>query len=129
MEKVTGIGALFFRSDNDEAINAWYEKHLGVRRCGETYEQGAWYQEEGPTVFAADPPTQRSGAATATWRINFRVRDLDAMAAQLRAAGVEVEVEETVYPYGRFAHLADPDGNKIDLWEPSAATLVRPGGV
>ncbi|MEM1107655.1 MAG: VOC family protein [Planctomycetota bacterium] len=128
MEKVTGIGGFFFRSQDPNTLNAWYEKHLGVRRCGETYEEGAWWQQEGPTVFAADPPTQGAGKTTPVWRINFRVRDLDAMVAQLRAAEINVEVEDTVYPNGRFAHLVDPEGNNIELWEPNDAAKVPPTG-
>lgn len=68
----------------------------------------------------------QAGGPSYEWRINFRVRDLDAMVAQLRAAGVDVDLEDTIYPNGRFAHLCDPDGNRIELWEPAGADLVRP---
>ena len=68
----------------------------------------------------------QAGGPGYAWRINFRVRDLDAMVAQLRAAGAAVEVDDTIYPNGRFAHLRDPEGNRIELWEPAGADLVRP---
>jgi predicted enzyme related to lactoylglutathione lyase len=76
-------------------------------------------QESGPTVFAPFPKeTDHFGDPARHWMINFRVRDLDAMVAQLRAAGVEVSVDAEVYPNGRFARLRDPEGNGIELWEP-----------
>ena len=127
MEKVTGIGGFFFRGRNPEVLNEWYERHLGVRRVGAEYEDGSWWQDEGPTVFASEPKeAQGTGASEYSWRINFRVRDLDSMVAQLRSSGIIVTVEETVYPNGRFAHLQDPEGNGIELWEPSGTDANRP---
>jgi glyoxylase I family protein len=127
MEKVTGIGGFFFRSRNSENLEDWYERHLGIRRAGKEYEEGSWWQDEGPTVFAAEPQgSPDAGGPDYDWRINFRVRDLDAMVAQLVAAGIAVKVESTVYPNGRFAHLSDPDGNLIELWEPAGTDLTRP---
>lgn len=126
MEKVTGIGGFFFRSKNAEELNAWYERHLGIRQCPQEYEQGSWWQDEGPTVFGAEEHATQYGRPEQTWRINFRVRDLDAMVAQLQSAGIEVKVEATVYPNGRFAHLADPEGNLIELWQPGGTDAARP---
>lgn len=126
MEKVTGIGGFFFRVKNSNALNQWYEQHLGIRQVAERDEDGSWWQEAGPTVFASESATDQAGGPDYAWRINFRVRDLDAMVAQLRAAGAAVEVDDTIYPNGRFAHLRDPEGNRIELWEPAGADLVRP---
>jgi glyoxylase I family protein len=126
MEKVTGIGGFFFRVKNADVLNAWYEQHLGVRKVGERDEDGSWWQDAGPTVFASESASDQAGGPEYEWRINFRVRDLDAMVAQLREAGAAVEVEDTIYPNGRFAHLRDPEGNRIELWEPAGADLVRP---
>ena len=127
MEKVTGIGGFFFRGKDPEALNAWYEKHLGVRKFGTAYEEGSWWQDEGPTVFASEPKeVQVTGASEFAWRLNFRVRDLDAMVGQLRSSDIAVTVEETVYPNGRFAHLQDPEGNNIELWEPAGTDANRP---
>ncbi len=128
MEKVTGFGGFFFRSKNADTLNDWYEQHLGIRKVGKKYEDGSWWQDEGPTVFELASQDPRMGGPEHSWRINFRVRDLDAMVAQLRAAGLCVEVESTIYPNGRFAHLHDPDGNAIELWEPAGLDLVRPPG-
>lgn len=119
MEKVTGIGGLFFRAKDPDQLSEWYEKHLGIPRTPETYEAEVWVQQEGQTVFAPfKKDTEYFGRPTQMWMINFRVRDLDAMVKQLREAGIEVEVDETAYPNGRFARLYDPEGNPIELWEP-----------
>ncbi len=126
MEKVTGIGGFFFRVKNADELNAWYEQHLGIRQVAERDEDGSWWQEAGPTVFASESSSDQAGGPDYAWRINFRVRDLEAMVAQLRAAGAAVEVDDTIYPNGRFAHLRDPEGNRIELWEPAGADLVRP---
>ncbi|MGQ0766468.1 MAG: VOC family protein [Gemmatimonadota bacterium] len=118
MERVMGIGGFFFRASDPSALAAWYERHLGIGRAPETYTQQPWEQAAGPTVFA---PFQKDskyfGNDANQWMINFRVRDLDAMVAQLRRAGIEVEVDAQTYPNGRFARLKDPEGNPIQLWE------------
>jgi predicted enzyme related to lactoylglutathione lyase len=78
-----------------------------------------WQQEAGPTVFAPFPEqTTYFGDPKQTWMVNFRVRNLDAMTAQLRPAGIAVEIDPEEYPNGRFGRLNDPDGNPIQLWEP-----------
>jgi glyoxylase I family protein len=126
MERITGIGGFFFRVKNAAVLNEWYEQFLGVRKVGEKDEDGSWWQDAGPTVFASESASDQEDGPEYEWRINFRVRDLDAMVAQLRGAGAAVEVEDTIYPNGRFAHLRDPEGNRIELWEPAGADLVRP---
>ncbi len=119
MEKALGIGGLFFRAKDSAALGQWYQAHLGISPTPSSYDQPPWQQEAGPTVFAPFPAdTDFFGAADRAWMINFRVRHLDAMAAQLRAAGIEVELDPEKYPNGRFARLQDPEGNPIQLWEP-----------
>jgi len=118
-EKVTGIGGLFFRAENPAALAKWYEEHLGISLVPTSYEQQPWTQESGPTVFAPfNKDTRYFGESEKAWMVNFRVRRLDAMTAQLRAAGITVEVDPEEYPNGRFARLYDPEGNPIELWEP-----------
>lgn len=126
MERVTGIGGFFFLGKDAAQLNEWYERHLGVRRVGQTYEEGSWWQEAGPTVFGAEDDAEQVGGGGRNWRINFRVANLAAMVSQLRAAGIEVKEDESIYPNGRFAHLHDPEGNSIELWEPAGADLQRP---
>ena len=119
MEKVTGIGGLFFRARDPEALANWYRDHLGVTLVPISYKETPWQQEAGPTVFAPFPhDTDFFGRAEQAWMVNFRVRDLGAMVAQLRAAGIEVKVDPKKYPNGRFARLHDPEGNPVELWEP-----------
>jgi glyoxylase I family protein len=84
MERVLGIGGLFFRARDPEALRTWYERHLGVTRTPEDYDSEPWRQEAGPTVFQPFPEaTDYFGDASRRWMVNFRVRDLDAMIAQL----------------------------------------------
>ena len=116
--KVTGIGGVFFRAKDPDALALWYDKHLGVFGMNEKYEP--WTQESGQTVFmpfAAD--TDYFGSNTQQFMINFRVEDLNGMLAKLKADDVkivkDVEVQAGV---GRFAHIEDPEGNRIELWEP-----------
>lgn len=120
-EKVLGIGGLFFRARDPAALARWYETHLGVAPTPTRADQEPWRQEAGPTVFTPFPDTtDYFGARDRAWMVNFRVRDLPAMVAQLRAGGIAVQVDTTAYPYGRFARLHDPEGNPIELWEPVA---------
>src|SRR5579862_2564728 len=118
-EKVTGIGGFFFRAKDPKALGLWYEQHLGIATIPTSYDAHGWEQEAGPTAFAPFPETTKYfGDASKVWMLNFRVRDLDKMAAQLQAAGIEVKIDPQSYPYGRFARLHDPEGNPIELWQP-----------
>ena len=120
MERVRGIGGMFFKAEQPELLARWYDERLGVGATPESYDVPVWVQEAGPTVFApfgrdhwASPHLGPTG-----WGINFRVQDLAAMVAQLRAADIPVDVDEEVYPNGRFAQIHDPEGNAVQLWEP-----------
>lgn len=118
MERVSGIGGLFFRASDPEALAAWYETNLGIAGVG----SGApWEQEAGPTVFAPFPAdTDYFGRQEQRFMLNFRVADLDAMLAQLRAVGAAVEDDIVEEPYGRFGYASDPEGNRFELWQPLA---------
>lgn len=118
MQKVLGIGGLFFRSENPEQLAKWYETHLGISVVPTSYEQQPWQQEAGPTVFApTDKNTEYFGRQEQGWMVNFRVADLKAMITQLRQVGIEIEDPKS-YPNGDFARLHDPEGNPIELWQP-----------
>lgn len=122
MEKVTGIGGFFFRAKDPKALALWYEQHLGVLPIPTSYGQTGWQQEAGSTAFAPFPETSGYfGDPEKVWMLNFRVRNLDKMAAQLQAAGIAVKIDPQSYPNGRFARLHDPEGNPIELWQPEAA--------
>ena len=119
MERVLGIGGFFFRANDPEALAKWYEDNLGINVVPQTYDEPGWRSEAGTTVFAPfRHDTDYFGDPDQQWMINFRVADLDKMAAQLRAAGSEIEIDPEKYPNGRFARLRDPEGNPIQLWEP-----------
>lgn len=112
-ERVLGIGGLFFRSRDPKTLAQWYQMHLGI-------DHQVWQQAAGPTSFtpfAMD--TDYFGSKQQAWMLNFRVRSLDAMVAQLQKSNIEVKVDPEKYPYGRFARLHDPEGNPIELWEPA----------
>ena len=126
MEKVTGIGGLFFRAQDPKGLARWYQEHLGVTMTPSSYDEPVWQQEAGPTVFAPfEEKTEYFGDMQKAWMINFRVRDLEKMAAQLRAAGIEVKIDPQAYPNGRFARLHDPEGNPIELWQPVGSAASR----
>lgn len=117
VQKVLGIGGLFFRAEDPAGLARWYETHLGIALVPTSYEQEPWHQEAGPTVFAPfSKDTTYFGRPEQGWMINFRVADLEAMVAQLRAAGITVEDPQS-HPNGHFARLHDPEGNPIELWE------------
>ena len=119
-EKVTGIGGFFFRAKDPKALALWYQQHLGILTIPTSGGETAWQQEAGPTAFAAFAETSKYfGDAQKVWMLNFRVRDLDKMAAQLEAAGIAVKIDPQSYPNGRFARLHDPEGNPIELWQPT----------
>ena len=126
MEKVLGMGGLFFRAKDPDALALWYEQHLGVSRVPEDYETPCWRQSGGSTVFAPfKQTTDYFERDDQQWMVNFRVRDLDAMADQLRRANIKIDVDATIHPNGRFARLNDPEGNPIELWEPSGLDVDR----
>lgn len=119
MERVTGIGGVFFRAKDPAALGQWYKDHLGSDLVPADYSHKPWSQEAGPTVFAPFPNhTDYFGSTEKQWMINSRVRNLDAMVAQLRAKQIEVRVDPETHPNGRFARLHDPEGNSVQLWEP-----------
>jgi glyoxylase I family protein len=127
--RVTGIGGFFFRAQDPNVLTAWYAKHLGIIPPAGNYEDPGWFTDRGETAFAPFPhESDAFGSPQKNWKINFRVDDLDAVVSRLREAGIEVHPHDREYPNGRFAELADPEGNPIQLWEPNAASLTRDPG-
>jgi predicted enzyme related to lactoylglutathione lyase len=120
MEKVAGIGGLFFRAHDPKALGNWYQQHLGIALTPTSEGGTVWQQEAGPTSFTPFPETTKYfGDPNKGWMVNFRVHDMDKMVAQLRAAGIEVKDPETYADIGRFTRLHDPEGNPIELWQPA----------
>lgn len=126
MEKVTGIGGIFFKSPDPKAVGNWYREHLGlaVEDWGGAVFQ--WRDESDPTrpgrtvwsPFKHD--TTYFGPGQASFMVNYRVSDLDRMLAQLRALGDRVDEKVEESEFGKFGWVFDPDGNKIELWQPPA---------
>jgi predicted enzyme related to lactoylglutathione lyase len=127
MARVTGIGGVFFKSKGDHAaLAAWYQKHLGLplEKWGGAILR--WPEDKaddkGVTVWHVAPPqTKWFAPSDASFMINYRVDDLDALLENLRVAGVEILKGPESDDNGSFAWIVDPDGNKVELWQPKAA--------
>jgi catechol 2,3-dioxygenase-like lactoylglutathione lyase family enzyme len=126
-ERVTGIGGVFFKARDPKALSVWYREKLGVAvRDGTEWSPFQWREREDPgrvgttvwSLFRSD--SKYFAPSQATFMINYRVRDLDRMLAQLQALGVGVESKVAEEFNGKFAWVVDPEGNKIELWEPKA---------
>jgi predicted enzyme related to lactoylglutathione lyase len=117
-ERVQGVGGVFFRARDPEALRSWYAQHLGIEM--EDYGTTFTAKDGDQTVwapFAAD--TEYFGSDAQQLMVNFRVRDLDAMLEQLRRAGVQVDERVHEMEYGRFGWAVDGEGNRFELWEPA----------
>lgn len=122
MAGVTGIGGVFFKAEDPESLTGWYREHLGlpvdddgvvvIRWGGETSGSTVWAPFESDTISFEWPPDKQ-------WLINYRVDDLGEMLEQLREAGVRVSDETFEDMNGHFGHCWDPEGNRIQLWQPN----------
>ncbi len=123
MKRVTGIGGVFFKSMNPKALGEWYRKHLGMN----VEEWGgvafSWSDDpsggKGTTVWSPfKQDTNYFKPRTASFMINFRVADLHELLAVLRDEGCDVQENVEESEYGKFGYVIDPEGNKLELWEP-----------
>lgn len=119
MAKAVGVGGVFLKASDPQKLSAWYAEHLGIAG-----QDGGTLAFDGPesmgmTVFAHFPEsTKYFGEGSQQAMLNFRVDDLDALLAQLSAANVRIDPNREEYDYGRFAWIWDPEGNRIELWQP-----------
>ncbi|UWQ62718.1 VOC family protein [Leisingera caerulea] len=124
MARVTGIGGVFIKARSDaKALAAWYRDHLGLALEDFGGAVLNWQddtaEDGGLTVWAtADPDGTWFAPSAATFMINYRVDDMDGMIAQLTAAGIPILQGPQTHENGRFAWIMDPEGNKVELWEP-----------
>ena len=128
--KITGIGGIFFKCNNPEALRKWYSDVLGL----EVNDYGVLFEIR---PFAGTPKYLQLGTfenntdyfepAAKAFMLNFRVDDLQAFLGKLKAHGVNSLGEIESYPYGQFAHIMDPEGNKIELWEPVDSCFEEDG--
>lgn len=122
MQGIIGVGGIFFKAKDPERLYQWYEKNLGLKRA----PHGAgvaipWPKpdQKGFTAFAIFPKdTEYFNPSRASFMLNFCVTDLDGLLKNLRTEGVEIDPKREDYDYGRFAWIMDPEGNRIELWEP-----------
>lgn len=122
VEEVTGIGGVFFKAKDPKAMVTWYRTNLGIQSKG-GYKDFLWREKDRPEetghtawrIFPAS--TTYFGESSSSLMINYRVANMDRMLEQLRKGGVKIEKTED-FDYGRFAWITDPEGNRIELWDP-----------
>ncbi|MEO1449331.1 MAG: VOC family protein [Bacteroidota bacterium] len=123
MKRVTGIGGIFFRSKDTAATKKWYETHLGIQmdKWGSAFE---WRQAEDANLkgFTQWSPmsqdTEYFGNPDQQFMVNYRVKDLEGLVETLKAEGVTIVDKIQTFDYGKFVHILDGDGRRIELWEP-----------
>ncbi|MEM6290719.1 MAG: VOC family protein [Myxococcota bacterium] len=131
MEKVRGIGGVFFKSKDPDALKRWYAQHLGVPLDEQGYVSFDWKRSEdgsdAMTVWSPfSPSTKYFDPSTREFMVNFIVDDLDAMLQQLRDAGCTVDETVEDGEFGSFGWVLDPDGTRIELWQPPATFPKSP---
>lgn len=123
MARVTGIGGVFFKSPDPKALTAWYAEHLGIKMNDWGGASFDWTDEvpatTGTTAWSIFPETSKHfGEGPQKSMINYRVDDLDGLLEKLAAAGVTIDPKREEAGFGKFAWIVDPDGNRVELWEP-----------
>jgi predicted enzyme related to lactoylglutathione lyase len=125
MARVTGIGGVFLKAHDPTELAEWYAKHLGIQLADYGGATFLWSDEipagSGMTTWSLFPgDTKYFGPGIQTAMINYRVDDLDQLLDQLQEAGVWIDPKREDHEYGRFAWIRDPEGNRIELWQPPA---------
>ena len=122
MKRVTGIGGIFFKSQDPKRLSTWYRNHLGLDVSdwgGAIFKWGGPESPAGMTIWSPFPASSdKMAPSTSPFMINFRVADLDALLMALRAEGCDVIENTEPSEFGKFGWVIDPDGNKVELWEP-----------
>lgn len=132
MKRVTGIGGIFFKSKDPGKLRAWYKTHLGLTTnkygCVFEWRQGADSSQKGFTQWSPfKEATKYFEPSTKDFMINYRVADLSALLVELRKEGVTITDTIETYDYGKFVHILDGEGNKIELWEPNDVVYEQMG--
>ena len=131
--RVIGIGGVFIKSPNHESLRSWYQDNLGLRNVPGQGVTLRWRSHENPdeehfTVWSAFASASKYfDPSTSSFMINYVVDDLEALLGKLQKQGVKIDPKREEYDYGRFAWVYDPDGNKIELWEPTTSKSVASG--
>lgn len=122
MKKVIGIGGIFFKCKDPKALKEWYQKHLGivVNTYGASFEYPAHAEQKAVLQWSPfSEATTYFEPSNKEFMINYIVEDIENLVVELKAAGVNVLTEISTYDYGKFVHLLDIEGNKIELWQPA----------
>jgi predicted enzyme related to lactoylglutathione lyase len=132
MKRVTGIGGVFFKCKDPKKLREWYKAHLGVNtnQYGSVFEwwQGADSSKKGFTQWSPfNEKTKYFAPSTKEFMINYRVANLDWLVKQLKTEGVEITDSIETVDYGKFVHILDLEGNKIELWEPNDIEFEKLG--
>lgn len=128
--RITGLGGVFFKSENPDQLKKWYENNLGLP-CDAYGHLFSWRHTDSPdkkgytqwSVFSKD--SEYMNPSSKDFMLNFRVENLDLLVEELKANGMHLVGEPESYEYGKFAWVMDPDGNKIELWEPIDETFTE----
>lgn len=124
MKRVTGIGGVFLKAEDPKKLYQWYEKHLGIKPESDGIPIFRWREDQNPekkgmTIFSFFPKdTKYFEPSRSPVMLNFRVENLDEVLKLLEKEGVEIDPKREDSEYGRFAWVMDPDGNRVELWEP-----------
>lgn len=132
MKRVTGIGGIFFKSQDPEKMRAWYKKHLGLSTnpYGSVFEwrQATAPEKHGYTQWSPfEKSTKYFDPSPQDFMINYRVENLEALVEELKNEGVTILDAIETYDYGKFVHIMDLEGNKIELWEPNDIVYEKLG--
>jgi predicted enzyme related to lactoylglutathione lyase len=132
MKRVTGIGGIFFKCKDPKNLREWYKTHLGLEtnEYGSVFEwhQGADSTKKGFTQWSPfSETTKYFEPSSREFMINYRVADLEALVVELKKEGVTIVDEIATYDYGKFVHILDSEGNKIELWEPNDEVYEKMG--
>lgn len=120
MNPTTGLGGVFVRARSPQALYAWYQQHLGLPPADEGGFQFPAERQRGPMVLAFFPCESQYFPVAQPAMLNFQVEDLDALLDRLAAAGTSVDPRRDSCEYGKFGWFTDPEGNRVELWEPAA---------
>ncbi len=131
LERVTGIGGVFFKAKDPNALKEWYKKHLGLDWAGQSSFGFKWRERNHPDSIGRTElgifkeTTKYFDPSTKEFMLNFRVKNFDELLKKLKSEGVHVEEKVESYEYGKFGWIVDPEGNKIELWEPVDSVLEK----
>jgi predicted enzyme related to lactoylglutathione lyase len=124
MARVTGVGGIFLKAEKPDQLAAWYQNHLGMKLTPYGGVEFEWLEKDSPemigkTVWSLFPATtEYFGSGPQHAMVNYRVDDLEGLLLKLEEAGVEIDLRRENGEFGRFAWIVDPEGNRIELWEP-----------